>query len=117
MLNEDLIIALIDAIEHEGGELVPETHLGMPLRYEIDGKHGRKAVKDTETAGCGAETVVTIPYIPAFFSAGPPPGKGKLNREIFENLNDEQRATKVCLVCDRVDLWPRYANVDPEAVG
>lgn len=101
--NEDTFISIVEAVEAMGGELLPETHLGVPITYTIEGPHGRKVKRETTTSACGAEALIELP------------GRRNLRREgkkLVEIPEDEQndQMGRFCIVCDRLDLWPIFAK-------
>jgi|SRR3954468_3618121 hypothetical protein len=104
MLSEENIIRIIEAVESEGGELVPETHIGEELVYEISGPHGRKVKKPTTTTACGAETLIELPVRREFCRDGD---------KLVALSPEEQYDTlgRFCIICDSLDLWPRFAKV------
>lgn len=104
MLSEENIIRIIEAVELDGGELIPETHMGIEIPYVIEGPHGRKVKRPAPTTGCGAETLIELPV------RRDTRREGKKLAQIPENEQYDQRG-RFCIVCDRLDLWPRFAGV------
>lgn len=100
MLNDEVFIALVEAIEAEGGELIPETHVGTPVFYETTDPNGRTIKREKKTAGCGAETVVHIPY-----------GMEDVESTDGNTAVGAKGMMRACLICDGVHRWPRYAHV------
>lgn len=102
MLNEDEFITIVEAVEAAGGELIPETHVGYEIDYTINGPHGRKAKKPAMTTGCGTEALVEFDHVKQFMRGE----DGKL----VEMDDPAPTKARFCIVCDRLDLWPRFAK-------
>jgi len=107
-VNEDRFIEIVEAVEALGGELLPETHVGVTIPYEIKGAHGRKIKKPLDTAGCGAEALVEIPHERVYYR-----GKdGKIATGPTEVV-----PARYCILDDMMYLWPRFNQGAGEAVG
>jgi hypothetical protein len=108
-VNEDRFIEIVEAVEALGGELLPETHVGVEIPYEIKGTHGRKTKKPLATTGCGAEALVEIPYAPAIARD---PSNPKKILDLPEGQRLDPVPARFCILDDMMYLWPRF-NQDP----
>lgn len=90
-MNDDRFIALVERIEADGGELLLETHVAMPIIYEIPKKRGNGTRKvEVMGAGCGHEALFAIPY------------------DVGDGDTLTQSKVKLCAICDGLDLTPRF---------
>lgn len=92
-MKDSTFIALCDAVEDQGGELLTETHWPETLIYETKNSKGRKRTEEAESTGCGRETLFDVPY------------------EMYSTDDTvEEGMIKVCAIDDMMDLWPRFAK-------
>lgn len=103
-MNEDNFIALVEAVEAAGGELIPETHVGEEIKYVYKDKRGRKVVNTTTTAACNSEMLVELPYEPVIYERN---AEGRITD--VKDVGAPEPA-RFCLWDDRMDLWPRFAE-------
>jgi hypothetical protein len=97
MLDDDIFIKLVEAVENEGGELLVETHHPDPHYYETP----NGADVSIEGCGCGQDSLLRVAY-----DDHQPDRKG-----VEPSGGDViARHIKVCAIDDRMDLWPRYAK-------
>lgn len=134
--HEDEFIALIDVIEREGGQLLPDKCKSHKIRYQKSPKTPTDYV-DVDSSGCGNLSRFVINYDPG--EQVDLPDMSGLNGTI-KNSNegirrvevvqarppvkssevavDDLQAQKkrgagllaVCAVDDNVGAWPRYCN-------
>ena len=95
MLNDDVFVRLVEAVEADGGELCAETHFPTLLAYEND--KGQDV--PVESTGCGLDMLLLVPY-----------EDHQPNKDGVEADTVVPRSLKVCALDDRVDLWPRFAT-------
>jgi hypothetical protein len=99
MQEEDTFIRLVEAVEAQGGELLPETHHPTPFVYKIEGPNGRSKSVEVEGTGCGEDTLLRIPY-----------EDHKPDKQGVESPDGAVHDIKVCAIDDLVHLWPRFAE-------
>lgn len=83
--------ALAEAIEQQGGMLLPEPCLGGRIDYELPQKEAVPDDPSTRCA-CGNETRAVIPY----------------ESIEFDKPQSGTELVSVCAVCDGVGAWPRF---------
>lgn len=98
-MQEDIFIKLVEAVESQGGELLPETHHPTPFVYKAEGPGGRVKAIEVEGTGCGEDALLRIPY-----------EDHRPNKEGVESNLVEIHDIKVCAIDDLVHLWPRFAK-------
>lgn len=98
-MPEDIFIRLVEAVEEQGGELLPRTHYGEAITYLTD-ENGRKKRSEAQTAGCGLESVLAVPY-----------DCYEIDKDGQEQGLPTLKNAVVCAVDDAVHLWPRFAGV------
>lgn len=98
-MQEDIFIKLVEVVEAQGGELLPETHHPTPFVYKIQGDHGRVKPVEVNGTGCGEDALLRIPY-----------DDHHPNKEGVEDAAPDRRDIKVCAIDDLVHLWPRFAK-------
>lgn len=94
-MQDDLLIQMVEAVEAQGGELLPETHYPYPIIYKIPRPNGRPPkASEIQSTGCGHAVMFRIPYE-------------------TEDESTEVGQIKACAICDGAALWPRF-DIDAE---
>lgn len=79
---------LMDAVEEQGGELLPGLCTPTTLRYNAGVEGVKITGASARTTGCNME-----------------------RRFLVQSLDDKDPdMTVACMVDDRMDLWPRFAD-------
>lgn len=94
--SDDQLMALIEAIEVDGGALmVDDVCQGDTIEYRA--QKTAKAVK-VKTCNCGEHNIVVLPY----------------EKQLTASGNAGQDFARLCLVCDSIGYWPKYKHIMSE---
>lgn len=101
MNDDDIFIRLVEAVEEQGGELLPETHHPEMHTYYTPQPNGRTRRDEVPGGGCGFEALMSVPY-----------DKVEIARDGTESGAPEQAFVTACAVDDCLHMWPRFMHVN-----
>lgn len=90
---------LTDAVEEQGGTLLPEICESKDIEYRKKDGYARNKIERDVTQGCGHEAIFVSTYEPE------------------KNSGEKTGFVRACAVCDGVGAWPRYAHILGENDG
>ena len=105
-------ISLLEEVERQGGELLPETCLPGEYVITISKKGGGVKKRKVLTTGCGNEHRLEIPYDPSTPVAVPQTPTAEDPEPKAKRHAGDHGLGKVivCATDDAVDRWPRFAK-------
>lgn len=83
---------LMEAVEDQGGELMPGSCRPRTIVYQKDKDHVKVSQGNSKTTGCNLERRFLVPDL-----------------MYVEEVGDA-KTTTACMLDDRMDLWPRFAD-------
>jgi hypothetical protein len=106
----DTFINLLEEVERQGGELLPETCLPSEYIITVNKPHGGVKKRKVLTTGCGKEMRLEIPYDPSAKVTVPGVAtRQSPNPEPVAHDGDHGQGTViVCAEDDGVHFWPRF---------
>lgn len=111
----DSFISLLEEVERQGGEHLPETCLPQEYVITINKRGGGVKKRKVFTTGCGKELRLSIPYdpgAPVLIPVTPTAANPDPEPERRDGDHGAGRLI-VCAEDDAVDRWPRFLKATP----